>query len=820
MRTTLLASMLGACGLLPTAWGAEVFLDDFETGYTPGSHLSTYWPMWFARTGTPGPSIQAGVGLAGSMGLSTAQKHFHWSGHSFTWTDADLAAVIIGLDFESANAGDPALAFDDDRIGWSITDTQEANDGDMFCVQLEAGNIAGNFRTAGSSTDRKPVIAPLPSVTPNAWYRFRAKYTKLTDTSARIDVSVQELAADGTPGAIIASGTVQDTSVTTDTWRWVPNPAYFTTAKLYPTFKNYNEKSPGNADNAYLEIIRSLPPCGSTVSPVLDQLATAEIGQAANPGAIDFSFNNVGAADLTYTVVELDANQQPADVGWLTLSKGGGLVPSQTSDPVTATIDTAGLPGGRHTAYVRFTDNCDPPAQHVRRIDLDVYACHWSVNSCSQERAYLLDYPAAIPEDVVYTITNTGASPINYTVTKSGAAAQCFDWLQLTNASGTVAAGESANVTASINPAALVGYNTDTAYLCRLTFADDCSPQTVTRDVKLRYLGVGDTQVFAYGGNVLPTNDDSAGPGMRFDLDGDSQFNGAVEEDAGAVNGYVWRLVDSTGTLTTWYRATYFNNAQQWVRVRERGEVGSTLLARIKLRSWGPEGGTRRAMLRIAETNVSSADYHWGGLDGMVLEPKRGIGVNTGQGTDDFVILRLTSIGSEGNDLDHSWDCGRTVRLYLNENPVPVVEILNADNKGTGTSGDRGLWFGDSSAAGLVDMAVDWVSGTNAGAFAPGQEEAVLGRSLIPTFEPPPPKCPIPFADADKDHDVDQLDFAVFQICFTGTSASYTDVDTCKCFDRDENGRIDSDDYAAFAACATGPSIPFDADQPPPGCNP
>jgi hypothetical protein len=206
--------------------------------------------------------------------------------------------------------------------------------------------------------------------------------------------------------------------------------------------------------------------------------------------------------------------------------------------------------------------------------------------------------------------------------------------------------------------------------------------------------------VFAYGGDTLPTNDDSAGTGLRFDLDTDSQFNGAVEPDPEAANGYVWRLVDSTGTLNTFYRAMFLDPQAGWDRVRERGEVGSTLLARVKLRSWGPEGGTRRAMLRIAETNVSSADYHWGGPDGAAMEVKRNVLVQTAKGTDEFVTLRLTSVGSEGTDLDLSWDCGRTVRLYLNEDPTPVIEIFNADNKGTGTSGDRGLWFGDSSDGG------------------------------------------------------------------------------------------------------------------------
>lgn len=102
------------------------------------------------------------------------------------------------------------------------------------------------------------------------------------------------------------------------------------------------------------------------------------------------------------------------------------------------------------------------------------------------------------------------------------------------------------------------------------------------------------------------------------------------------------------------------------------------------------------------------------------------------------------------------------------------------------------------------------------------------GDSLIDCADPdcdiiPPCACPDPFADADRDGDVDQADFALFQVCFTGEGDPNEMFDraACDCFDREDtdgNGQfrpsIDGDDdidwadLEAFEACASGAGIP------------
>ncbi|MGQ9650170.1 MAG: IPT/TIG domain-containing protein [Phycisphaerae bacterium] len=79
------------------------------------------------------------------------------------------------------------------------------------------------------------------------------------------------------------------------------------------------------------------------------------------------------------------------------------------------------------------------------------------------------------------------------------------------------------------------------------------------------------------------------------------------------------------------------------------------------------------------------------------------------------------------------------------------------------------------------------------------------------TFETP---CNDPFADVDGDGDVDQTDFAVFQLCYTGSGQGPvpTTPHYCKCLDVDGAGGqpdddIDQGDFNKFEACASGPGI-------------
>ena len=207
--------------------------------YTPGSNIGSY-DGWF--DGGSGPVVTDGIGVAGSVGLAPSGSIFTWTAYPFDWNDPDLMGVVVGMDFQTDGSGH----FDDDRVGWMIRDDTNSSDY-IFGVQMDPGgsgpsgyNIEAYWDgdTFGDDGGRTS-IADLPVLTGNAWYRLRAEITKLSATSARIDVTLTELDASGNPGAVVASGFIADTDLLPDTAQnEIPNPAYFS-GPMWPAFKNH-----------------------------------------------------------------------------------------------------------------------------------------------------------------------------------------------------------------------------------------------------------------------------------------------------------------------------------------------------------------------------------------------------------------------------------------------------------------------------------------------------------------------------------------------------------------------------------------------------
>jgi hypothetical protein len=815
-----LSLAIGVClNLAGVSAHGESFLADFEdsTAYPIGWHIRDTG-LWWGQSGTSDdPTIGSGVGVAGSVGTTAAARNYHWIQHPFKWTDPTVAAITIQMDYRSpTDSTTSGYPFSSDRMGWTINQYGTSN---SEFLQVELGSTDSTtgyaaikcrwYNANGDETGTDIVQYQGSLITVSTFYRFTAKFTKLTGTSAKIDVTLTAINSDGTLGSEIASGSIADTSLlATDV---IPSPALFTAAQMWPTFRNYNGKAKGPADNAYLEITYiDAPACYSAISPdeYTVNSAEADINATPSPASFDYTVRNLGLNSFSYTVTELNDQHQPADVSWLSTDKSSGTVAAQTTDVVKANLNTTGLSGGTYTAYLQFTDSCNPAVSHVAQIILSVYGCRWELNSCNQERSYSLDYPTVIPEDFVYRLTNTGNYPLNYSVVKTADSENtCFEWLTVTNPTGTVAVGQYVDVIGHIDVNALAGHGTDTDYNCILTFSDDCSPQVISRQVRLRYLGVGQTQVFEYDGDVDPAADNSAGTGRKFSLY-DSDANGSVEDDGDAIDGKVWRMVDQFGAYKSVYRAYYWKDDSSWDNMDIHGEGGSTMVARLKVNSWS--GTDRQAWISIQDGDTSSATFHWGGSDGVAAETKRDIEEQTGRGTSGFVTLWVASNGDQAGT---EWKCGRNVDMYILDDNQQILWEKHITSASAESSTRAGFFFGDTATSAGMDVSYDWITGTNAGAFAPGEEVAVLGRSLIVTDR----ACVIPFPDADQDSDVDMADFAVFQRCYSPTVEVTED---CRCFDRDGSGNIDDVDFQAFAACAGGAGVAFDPANPPANCEP
>ncbi len=100
-------------------------------------------------------------------------------------------------------------------------------------------------------------------------------------------------------------------------------------------------------------------------------------------------------------------------------------------------------------------------------------------------------------------------------------------------------------------------------------------------------------------------------------------------------------------------------------------------------------------------------------------------------------------------------------------------------------------------------IVVDNLELTNQGAGT----GALDGNDTIQVIVTVGVSCHDPFADTDGDGDVDQSDFSVMQVCYSGDEAYTSD---CYCFDRNGTGTVNNLDFVAFQTCFTGAGIAAD----------
>jgi len=87
-------------------------------------------------------------------------------------------------------------------------------------------------------------------------------------------------------------------------------------------------------------------------------------------------------------------------------------------------------------------------------------------------------------------------------------------------------------------------------------------------------------------------------------------------------------------------------------------------------------------------------------------------------------------------DADPVTEMLREIKVYLDENPTPVLTMVPAYP----SNAQLESWvFGTESNQGYgrQEIYFDWITGSNRGAFAPGEEVAVLGQSLVPPAQTP-----------------------------------------------------------------------------------
>jgi len=569
--------------------------------------------------------------------------------------------------------------------------------------------------------------------------------------------------------------------------------------------------------------------CELTADPLGTYSRTVDYGTSRAVYYLLANTSNTTGVASHWTVTEVDAGGNPTTYDWVsTVPTGGTVTSNQTqNDPagsavsqyVTVTLNGNGtLPDGPHTAYLKFADDC-PATALMRRIDYTVDGCKWSVSPTSRIES-TPELPGNTTRDHVLTIKNEGTAGWNsftYTATECNGAKgpQDMPWMELIYGGGPIAPGGSETVTVRIDFTRLAAGDNEGHVLLTNT----CNPSDQL------FIKVLPPFIVEYKGDVDPTTGSAAGAGMQwvaFNMAYPEEVQEGVEGSAqgiyGAIDDKCWKMSDSP-------RAKKEYHSDRTVNIDGDGPyaVGATVVARVKCTF---HSGTPHTNLGIRDDSGLNSGFHWSGAGdppgtapGHVLETIRGSGNETwieGQTPEwyaDWHILRLTAEGNGGST-------SRVITLYVDEDRAWKVQINNALESNAGDPHDA-LSFGASSGAGMGTATVyyDWITGTNAGAFAPGEEEALLGRSLCLGPDCYVNPCnTLVFADVDEDADVDQDDFGAFQRCYTGDGGAIpVDPAYCECFDRREeggqpgsDGQIDAFDYDAFEDCASGPGVTAD----------
>lgn len=241
------------CNLEPGALDCETF----DSGFTLDAQLRTH-ADWFYEASSSGPVVSSNIGVDSSVGLTNGVIAFAWVAHPFNWNDGDLISVTFQMDYQTDGSG----AFNDDRLGWTISDSDDSSN-NIFGVQMDpgGGGAGGNIEaywdgdTFGDDDGRASIV-DLPALAGNAWYRLRATFTKLTATSARINVWLFELDNTGAEISTVVTGELPDTDALADTpGNAIPNAAYFTATTMWPVYKNVNGTD-GAADNTCFGVER------------------------------------------------------------------------------------------------------------------------------------------------------------------------------------------------------------------------------------------------------------------------------------------------------------------------------------------------------------------------------------------------------------------------------------------------------------------------------------------------------------------------------------------------------------------------------------
>ena len=187
-----------------------------------------------------------------------------------------------------------------------------------------------------------------------------------------------------------------------------------------------------------------------------------------SPAPQTFSVSNTGGKSLNWAATK--------NAGWLTLSKSsGGPLTVGNSDSVTVTINSTGLAPNTYTDTITISDPA--ASNNPQTVSVTLNVAGPAIELAPSPVSFDVTV-GTTPESRSLTISNTGNDVLNWTASKTKG------WLNLSKSSGTIQAGNSDSIAASVNISGLQpGPFSDTITVTDPNASN--SPQTVPVNLTL-----------------------------------------------------------------------------------------------------------------------------------------------------------------------------------------------------------------------------------------------------------------------------------------------------------------------------------------------
>jgi len=176
-----------------------------------------------------------------------------------------------------------------------------------------------------------------------------------------------------------------------------------------------------------------------SVTPQEDLSVSGLPGGPFNPSSKIYTLSNPGGVSIDWTASKTQ--------GWVDLSQSSGTLSPGASTDVTVSINNNAnsLAAGTYADAVTFTNATNGSGNTARNVTLSVQVQGGlSVTSVEDLNSSGFEGGPFTPLSKDYTLTNTGAGPISWSVTKTKT------WVKVSKTGGTLAAGATALVTVSV----------------------------------------------------------------------------------------------------------------------------------------------------------------------------------------------------------------------------------------------------------------------------------------------------------------------------------------------------------------------------------